>query len=265
MVNKQISPRTKTVKMQVKDLIIHPEAQRAMIQSHLRDIKQTMDLDAIGTIHAVQYARDGKPGTWVVDGQHRIQALLDLEFGDWEVQVVIHLDVKTDAQASSLFLKLNRRKGVYPFDTFKNEVTSGKIEATQSYLIVQKLGLDIKSHSGDHALNCVNTIKKIWALDSGKSLKASLSMLLSAWGTRSEALEGKLVEGLGIVYHKYDGSIQGPILQKRLAKYPGGPSALLGDAKGLRGHQKIALSRAVAQTIISTYNVGLRTGRLDPL
>ena len=50
---------------------------------------------------------------------------------------------------------------------------------------------------------------------------------------------------------------------KKLAKYPGGASALLGDAKGIHERRHISVARCVAEQVIETYNSGRRSGKLD--
>src|SRR5690606_15270957 len=104
--------KTKLVKVRADTLAVHPYAQRDLVPSKLKKLMTDLDLDAIGVLHAVEYPIRGQAKLWVIDGQHRLHALLEHGFGEWEVEVKIHVDVDNDARASQLFLKLNDRSPV---------------------------------------------------------------------------------------------------------------------------------------------------------
>jgi len=253
------------VKVRADILKVHPFAQREVVPSRLKKLTDAMDLDAIGVLHAVIYRVNGQYGIWVIDGQHRLLALLALGFGEWIVEVKIHLDATTDARASELFLKLNDRSPVSAIDRFMNEVKFGDQDALGVMAIVKKSNLEVARYTGDTILNCVNALKRIYLLDGGKSLQRSFELVHAAWGYRSAALEGKILEGIGLLVGRHNGALDYEVLAKKLAKYSGGPSGLLGDAKGLRKYRKSSLPRCVAEVITGAYNVGRRRGMLDPL
>lgn len=224
-----------------------------------------LDLDAIGVLHCVEYEIDGVLAIWIIDGQHRWRALMDHGFGEWLVEVKIHTDVIDNARASELFLKLNDRAVVSPFDKFQNEVRAhvpGAVGATQT---LQARELRAGAAPGDGQVRCVTALKKLYDADGGKTLSLTLDTIVAAWGKTASALEGKLIEGIGLIYSTYNGSIDQAAMVKKLAKHPGGASGLLGDAKGLRQYRKSTLSRCVAEAVIEVYNAGRKTGRLDPL
>ena len=251
--------------VRVKDLRIHPTAQRALSTAHLKKLRSEFDLDAIGTIHVVEYEINGVTAYWVVDGQHRIAILLAEGFGDWEVEVKVHRTIKDDAGASRKFLELNNRLKVDPFSTFTNLRDAGNPNAVGVTRIANAHGLKISMAGNDGNLMCVSTLTRLFARDNGAALTATIETVLAAWGSIASGLEGKLIEGLGLIYATYNGTVDRPTLVKKLAKYPGGPSALLGDAKGLREYRKISLARCVAEKIVYVYNAGKRENKLNPL
>ena len=114
-------------------------------------------------------------------------------------------------------------------------------------------------------MRCVTALKKVYGFDGGKALALTLETVVAAWGRTEAAVDGKIIEGVGLVHCHYNGAIDLAALSKKLAKYPGGASGLLGDAKGLRQFRHASLPRCVAETVIETYNVGRKTGRLAPL
>jgi hypothetical protein len=259
--------KSKLVKVEARSLRIHPIAQREVVPSKLKKLIAELDLDAIGVLHAVEYEIPGHGhGIWIIDGQHRWRALMHHGFGEWVVEVKIHLDVTDDARASELFLKLNDRAVVSPYDKFQNEVSAGYPAAVKIVDILHRRGLKVARTIGDGNVCCVTALKNLFRTNNdGKTLELALDSIIAAWGTRAAALEGKLIEGIGLVYSAYNGSIDQAGMAKKLAKYPGGPSALLGDAKGLMPIHKATLSHCVADIVIARYNSGRKTGRIDPL
>lgn len=258
-------PKTVVRKVAANKLTPHPLAQRETVNARLRKLKDALDLDAIGVLHVVEYKIDGKDGMWIVDGQHRWRALMDLDLGEWEVEIKLHLDVKDNKRASELFLLLNDRAPVATFEKFKNELSAGHREALAINSIAEVRGLKVSKVSGDGKLSCIAALKRTYRRDDGTSLQGSLDIIRAAWGPRAAALEGTAIEGIGLVIATYNGTIERDVMAKKLAKYPGGASGLIGDAKGLREFRKTSLARCAASIVIETYNRSRRSGQLDPL
>lgn len=258
--------RARNQKIRADQLLIHPYAQRDISKSRVKKLREKLDLDAIGTVHAVEYApHDHKIGIYVIDGQHRIRALIEEGMGEWEVQVAVHVDVKNDARASELFLNLQDRLAVSSSDKFVNELRSHEDAAVGINDILGQCGLKFSKASGDGCAACPTSLKKSYKLDDGKALHRALLWITTAYGKQAEGLEGKIIEGLSIVAAANNGNIEDAAMVKRLAKYAGGPSSMLGDAKGRIRYHGGSTSRAVAATVVDTYNSGRKTGRLAPI
>lgn len=250
-----VAKRNKIIYVAANDLKPHPSAQRRLSPAQVKRIMADLDLDAIGTVHIVEI--DGQ--LWIVDGQHRWSALMRHGLGEWKVRCEVHEDATDHARASALFLRLNNRALVGVFDRWLNEIQAGDPIATGTQKIVEGRGLRIALQTGDGIIACVAALKRIYALDNGETLKDVLDILSGAYGLTPASVEGKLIEGLALVSSKFNGTIDRQILAKKLAKYPGGASSLIGDAKGLMRMRRATMSRAVAEVILETYNVGRRS------
>lgn len=259
------APATKVTKMQADQLQPHPLAQRELVPARLKKLIDNLDLDAIGVLHVVQYPIGGKNGHWVIDGQHRWRALIERGLGEWEVEIKIHMDVKDDARASALFLKLNDRSPVGPYDKFQNELKAKDEDAIGMNDIALAHGCKISRQSADGCIAGITHMRSAYKIDEGKSLDKALSTIIGAWGKRATGLEGKTIQGVTMVYARFNGVIDQASLATKLAKYAGGPSALVGDARGLIEYTKNSLVRSIAQRVIDTYNKGRSVGKLDPL
>jgi hypothetical protein len=248
--------RPKTIQIEAYKLKVHPEAQRKLNPTKLKKLVANFDLDAIGVFHVVT---DGAelPTYWVIDGQHRREALIRHGMGEWKVDCYVREDTDV-ARAADLFLKLNDRAVVAAFDKFKNEVTAGDPSAVGAKTVVENFGFKVDRQSADGHVACVNTIKNVYAADSGTTLRNTFEVLTAAYGLSMAATEGKLVEGVAVIVGKFNGDIDHATFVKKLAKYPGGAAGILGDAKGLRKVRRTSLSQCVAETVLAAYNSGRR-------
>lgn len=252
--------RNKSQLIRADELKVHPLAQRKLVPSLLAKIMPVLDLDAIGTLHVVE--KDNQ--LWIVDGQHRWTCLMRHGLGEWKVRVEIHVDAKdNDARASELFLRLNQTAVVGPFDKYLNELIAGDATAKAVEEISGRNGLEVHRVVGDGRVLCVTTLKSLYTRGGEEVLDTTLKIAVDAWGRTREAVEGKLLEGLGRVIAAHNGTLDRVALTKKLAKYPGGASGVLGDAKGLKRLRRSTLPNCVAEAIIEAYNSGRRGERLS--
>ncbi len=256
---------TKIMRVPANTLRVHPTAQRAIVPSQLKKMLNKFDPDGIGVIHVVQYEIGGIVALWIIDGQHRWKALMERSLGEWLVTVQVYLDVVDDARASALFLELNDRSVVSTFATFQNEVNAGHPIACGVLKLATDRKFRIHREPGDGNIRCIVAMKKVYAMDDGLALGRALDTLMNAWGRTEAAVDGAVVEGLGLVYATYGDVINQPALTKRLAKHAGGAAGLLGDARAMRKFRVASTARCVAAAAIELYNAGRRSGRLDPL
>ena len=253
--------RNKKVRVQAQHLRIHPLAQREVVRSHLRRMVATLNIDAIGTVHAVYCTINGVLAYWVIDGQHRIMALLAHGFGEWEVDVEVH-DCANDAEASQMFLDLNARAALRPFDRFRNEVQAGDPDAVGAYKSAERHGFTVAKGSAEGSICAVTALKKLFAVDGGRALDLTLSTITEAWGRDAAAVEGQILAGIGSLYATFNGRVDQAALAKKLKKYPGGPGGLTGAAKGLKQVRGLPMARCVEQVVLDAYNRGRRSGKL---
>lgn len=226
-----------------------------------------MNLDAIGVVHVVRHRVDGNSAVrhLVVDGQHRVLALHKLDLGDWPVDVMIHTEADTSAKASQLFLDLNNRAAVRPYDRFLNEVNAKDPSAVGITKLVNKMGYVLRDTAGDGHICCVSSMKRVWGIDDGKTLSTVLTIAQSSWGTIAESVDGRVVDGLAEFVTRYKEGYDQAALVHNLAKYPGGPTALIGAARGLRAIRSTSIARCVAELVVEAYNLRRKSSRLEPL
>lgn len=256
------SPNNRIEKRRVDSLRIHPSAQRlltGLTKAKLNKIIAELDLDAIGTLHAVECEIDGVFAAWVIDGCHRHTALMHHGFGEWEVYVEFHDDVRDAAQASRLFRKLNFRSGVPALDDFDQAYREGDPAAVGATAILEKHGYKVGKTQSDRTIASPATILKVYGLDDGESLDQAFTITLQAWGHQTPATEGKIIEGLGRFFAVYNGAVDSKSLVPKLSKYPGGPAAILGAARAEHAIKQKSVVGAVVDILRGTYNKGRQT------
>ena len=250
--------KTKIMEVRVDELEIHPLAQRRLVASKVARLTKDLDLDAIGIIHAVEQTKRGKKKLLVVDGQNRIRALLNHNFGEWPVTVHVYLDVD-DAMACALFLSLNDRSPITSFDKYMAEVNSNNPVAVGSMKICKTHHLEVGRTKGIGKICCVVAIKQIFSLDKGITLSKTLNFSQAAWGEHpaasGAALEGCLLEGLARFIFAHSDKMDQESLIAKLAKFPGGPGKIIGDAKNAL-YLKGSVVKRITDVIAAIYNKG---------
>ena len=231
----------------------------------MKYLTENMNLDAIGVIHAIQRETRGKVVVEVIDGQHRIAALLALEFGDWPLDVKVHLDVDDMAAACKTFLDLNNRAAVSTFDKFIAEVHAKVEEAVSADQIVKKHNLELQRSvsTRDGTICCPAALKNVCKTYGSGVLDSALQIISASWGMTSAALEGQIIAGLSMLLGKANGDLEKDHLVKVLAKSNGGPSGIIGRARAIRDVEKTSTTKSVAQAMVALYNSGRRTHKLE--
>jgi len=253
-----MSKANKIVAVRAGELRIHPVAQRRLVPAQLKKRMADLDLDAIGVLHGVEIA----DAIYIIDGQHRVVALQRHGFDDWRVRVELHPEASDPRRAHALFLLLNARTSPSSYDTFINELGAGDPVAVGVAAIAEKHGYIIERQLRDGTVVCVSAMKEVYKIDDGETLDVFFETATSAWGRRSSTVEGKLVSGISTLLARYNGEMDRAVFVKKLSKYPGGATGILGDAKGLRRIRGGSMATAVAEVALEAYNRGRRTGRL---
>lgn len=261
---KLLNSRTQMERILVKDLVVHSTAQRKLVPSQYANINNNFTLAAIGVLSGVRYRFDGsKHIVEIVDGGHRLNVLKDRGYENMLVDVKIYLDITTDAESSELFLLLNNNKAVGTFALYYNALQAGHADARGAHQAALANGLRISEACGDGNVTCVNTLRRLWLIDCGPVLDAVLKTVISAWGQTAPAVEGKILSGIGFLYKRYSAEkLDRKILATKLAKYAGGPAALIGAARGLAMMKRISTAAAMTEVLIDLYDTGRRSGRL---
>jgi len=118
----------------------HGKGRRKLVDAHVEKIKREFDPKAVLFI-IVNERQDGT--FWVIDGAHRVFALIDLGYTHWECLVYRHLTYQEEA---TIFHKLNNKKSLTARLQFEARVIGGEPKAVDIVRICRQHGFDIKSN-----------------------------------------------------------------------------------------------------------------------
>lgn len=260
------SPRRIVVaeKHAVKDLHIDPRVQRDIIPTWVKKLADDLRPEAIGTlVVSKRKLPSGKAKLVVLDGQHRLQALRDLGMTDHEVMCEVHLGLDLAGEAG-LFRRKNKHRLVGPYDDYVKGVTEQEPECMAIHKVLTERGLKVTQQTAPGSVRAITAVREVYR--SGEdNLAATLDILTAAYGTTIDAMEGSLIQGVGVLVNRYNGELDRAALIRKLAKRPGGPLKLLGDARGAKDLFGTTVPRCVAMVARETYNRGRNAGKLPPL
>jgi hypothetical protein len=250
-----VKSRTAREKHRVDALVRDERVQRSLIPTRVRRLQQEMNLDGIGVI-TVNRRIDG--ALVILDGQHRVQALIDNGMGEWKVECLVHLGLSL-AEEAAIFRLLNNTRRALPYDDFTKGVLAGDEDCVAINEIVEAAGLSVADQKRDGTVCAVTALRRIYALGGGVVLATTLDVATTAWGRTADAADGQILTGIGTVIARYGDAIETSVLVRKLAKRPGGVPALIGDARGLSKLEGGAVARGVARLIVLSYNRGKRS------
>lgn len=229
---------------------VNQEVQRELRVAHVEHLLANFDPDQLGTPELS--FRNGF--YYVMDGQHRIEALKRWLGDEWEDQcvecwVASGLDEKQEAEE---FLRLNDKLNVNAFQKFKVAVRAGRPTETDIDKIVRGEGLCVSQQQVPGAIRAVGTLKKVFTRDGEGCLARALRIASGAYG--DAGLEAPIIDGFGLLCGRYNGELKDGEASKALAAALGGVNGLVNSAEMLRQKTGNVKSQCVAATAVELIN-----------
>lgn len=242
-------------------LTMDARVQRVLRPAKVKQIlRDGIDPDGIGIITV---SRRSNREIIILDGQHRIVALREAGMGHQMVAVDIRDGLSLEDEAR-IFRLLNNTNRTTAYDEYAVGLVEGREEFVTINEIVENVGFRVFNQSATGVITAVSALRRVYGgTNNGDeprpdALEDTLTVAREAWGITSEAVEGNVIQGLGITLAVYGGDIDKAALIRKLAKYPGGAAGLLGQARLLNGIRKKPVAKCVAEIIVGVYNSGRR-------
>jgi ParB-like nuclease domain len=252
----------------ISEMRVSPLAQRDLNQARVDRLAASFDLEQLGA-PTVSF-RDGC--YYIIDGQHRIEALKAIGYGDQQVQCWVYRGLSEVDEAEG-FLRLNDTLAVAAYPKFKVAVQAGRAEEGDIDRIVRAQGLKVSLDRGGGAISAVHTLRRVYRRGGAACLARALRIARDAYG--DPGFEAMVIDGIGLLCHRYNGELKEDQVIHALAGASGGVNGLLGKAENLRrqtGNPKAHCVAAAAVELINRKRGGRKlrswwrseTGPADP-
>jgi len=229
---------------------VSPLAQRELNPARVDHIAANMDLEQLGAPTVNE--RDGF--FFIIDGQHRVEAYRQWDGEGWveeQFQCWTYTGLSEEEEAE-MFLKLNDTLTVSALSKFKVGVLAGRTTETDIDRIVRAVGLKVTGDRIEGGVKAVGTLRRVYDRNGPRALSRSLRIISSAYGTAG--LEAPVIDGIGLLCGRYNGSLDDAKAVKQLSSAHGGVNGLLNAADVMRrstGNPKGHCVAAAAVTIIN--------------
>ena len=241
-------------------ITVNEKAQRQLREHRVAELTANLDLDMIGEPVLNFVAEDRYH---VIDGQHRIEALKRFLGDGWEKAKIPCRVYKglSEQEEADMFDRLDNVLSVSAFDKFQVRVTAKREIESAVAKIVKAQGLTIARSNGDGAIGAVTTLVRIYKRSSGEVLGRSLHIIREAFG--DAGLDAKIIDGVSLVCHRYNGTLDDDAAIARLRTTRAGAAGLMGRAVVVHKQTGSALSQCIASAVVEAVNRG-RGGKKLP-
>lgn len=232
----------------INQMKVNPLAQREINPARVDRLAVDFDLEQMGT--PTVSMRNGS--YYVIDGQHRIEALRTIGFGDESVQCWTYEGL-TEQDEAEMFLKLNDYLAIPAIPKFRAAITAQRPAESDIDRIVRSLGLVVSADRTPGAIRAVGTLARVYSRSGPKVLSRTLRLTRDAYG--DTGMEAAVIDGIGLLCQRYNGELDESVALEKLSRAHGGVNGLLGAAEKLRrstGNQKAHCVAAAAVEIINT-------------
>jgi hypothetical protein len=240
----------------IADMRVSPLAQRELNRARVDKIAVDFDLEQIGTPTVNE--RNGN--FYIIDGQHRVEALREIGWGDQQIQCWTYAALSEEDEAEK-FLKLNDTLAVNAFAKFRVGVQAGRAEECDIDRIVRAQGLRVSQDSRDGAISAVGSLRRVYSQAGPDQLGRSLRIIRDAYG--DAGLDAQVISGIGLLCARYDSNLDEDRTVSLLSKAHGGVHGLLSKAETIRRATGGAKYHCVAAAAVEIINAG-RGGKKLP-
>lgn len=240
----------------IDEMKVNPLAQREINPARVDRLAVDFDLEQMGT--PTVNLRDGS--YFIIDGQHRIEALREIGFGGEQVQCWTYEGL-SETDEAEMFLKLNDYLAIPAIPKYRAAITAQRPAETDIDRIVRSLGLVVSASKMPGAIQAVGTLGRVYSRSGPKVLSRTLRLTRDAYG--DSGMEAIVIDGLGLLCHRYNGELDESVALDKLSRSHGGVNGLLGKAEKLRRETGQQKAHCVAAAAVEIINAG-RGGKKLP-
>ena len=196
---------------------------------------------------------------FIIDGQHRVEALRRLGFGEDAIQCWAYSNMSEQEEAER-FLTLNNNLIVDSFTKFKVSVNAGRQDESAVNKVLLSLGLTATTQATPGAVRAVGTLMRVYRRSGAETLESALRIVRDAYGDPGFLAE--VIDGVAHVMGRHPDLEEDRVID-RLSKLTGGPSGLVQRGRVQRERHGGTFALGVAAATVEAINRG-KGGRKLP-
>lgn len=257
---KNVIHRKTTIKdVPLGKMVVSDLTQRQRNDARVDHLLNDFDIDQIG--YPIVSERDGH--FFIIDGQHRIEALKRWLGTGWETQKIACAVYQglTQAEEAEMFLRHNDVLQVRVFDKFNVAVSAGREAEVAIRRTVEAQGLSIGVGKTPGAIGAVGTLVKVYKRSDAATLGRALRIIRDAFG--DAGFEAGVIDGFGHLCKRYNGMLDEEDAKRKLNATRGGVKGLLNRAEEIRLRTGGTRGHSVAAAAVDIINSG-RGGKKLP-
>lgn len=248
--------------VRVSDLRINRAYQRGVNQHRVADLAANWDDDSFGILLISRTDN----GDYVLDGQHRIAALLAMGLEDHEAPAFVMTDL-TVQQEADIFWRINKTR-LQPgsADTYRARLVAGEEVATGMSEIIRERGVTVMYYPAALKPNEVYAIAAMERIYLGGDLDWVLGVIREGWPNQPSALRQDRLLGVwrfrqvfrGLLDDNYpEGQARRAHLIRQMHEFP--PSVIVDKAIEFKTTLHSRPSNAFARALHFYFNYKIKT------
>lgn len=228
---------------------VSPFSQRELNQARVDRLAADFDLEQLGTptvnMHGTAFH--------ILDGQHRVEALRLIGYGDQQIQCWTYEGL-TPKEEAKTFLKLNDTLTVSRYDKYTKAVNAELETQLEIDRVVRAQGLIVSRDKIPGSIAAVATLERVFQRSGSATLGRTLRIIRDAYG--DPGFEAAVIDGIGLMCQRYNGDLDDTHAVRKLGTAHAGVSGLLGKAEIIRRQTNGQKNHSVAAAAVEIINSG---------
>jgi hypothetical protein len=246
-------------KVKPNDLIVDSSYQREINKIKVANIIKNYNPNAIGVV-TLSIRENGD--LYIIDGQHRVEALKQLGFGSNDINAIVFFDLTIQDEAQLFVIMNESRTKPKKSDLYKASIKSGDNDLIELNNMLNRNNVTVGDKPGDCIIRAIGTLHKVNNKLGIINLEKVVKVLISANGNNSTSFQAEYITAVSTIIVKYKN-----LDMDRLAlaiKKLGEPSLAIHKSHMIASDSKsVTKSLTLSAMIIDMYNSYLKKNKLD--
>lgn len=241
------------------DLKIDMSYQRQVSPDRVNSIVRSFNKNAIGVI-TLSIRENGD--LYIIDGQHRVEALKSLGLGEDDVNAIVFFDLSVEQEAELFYIMNDGRTKPKKFDLHKASSASGNSVAQDIDDVLAAYNLKVGDRPGDGIVRAVGTLHKVYSKIGKQKLSDVIKILLDANGRSSSAFQAEYITAVAALLIQYK-ELDHNKLVSALQRLGDPTTTIFKAVNSAQSSKPFAKTVSLVCIMIDAYNYRLTKYRLD--